>query len=121
MPNSQDPTLFSAAAARRITAATSRSELLPFDQRTKRRRRYPIGGWALVKNATSASSIGGISGSTPGTGTATIDDFSPATGNLTARSGTVTVRNRFTATIASGKGLVIAMVDGAWFILSVNC
>jgi hypothetical protein len=70
------------------------------------------------KGATSTTSISANSGSTPGTGTATLDDMGDTSFSSSGIS--VTVYNRTEKTIASGSKMLVGLVDGKWFVLLVE-
>jgi hypothetical protein len=83
------------------------------------RTRYPVGKGPAIRRATLTTTLTARSGSTPGTGTATLRVFDgTVTSDLTA---TVTVRNDFTSSVASGKVIAIVHTDGAWWVLSADC
>lgn len=113
------PVVFSRRDAERL-----RKMLLDYERRPRNdpppRGRYPVGrGGGMVRRAILTSTVTARSGSIPGTGTATLRDFD---GTVTSDSTlSVTVRNDFTSSVASGKVVAIVYTDGAWWLLTADC
>lgn len=71
------------------------------------------------KNAVATSAITAASGTTPGTGTATVYDYDGT--SLSAGQTGVTIKNRYTTAVTSGNDLVITYMDGWWWVTGEEC
>lgn len=113
--------LFTREGAERVAAATEIVERAVKGGGPGRARRWPVGvGSFTHKIAKSGGSgVPALTGTTPGSGLVTLQDFAPTT--LTAQSGTVTAYNVSTTAVAANKYLVLAYVDGFWFIVMESC
>jgi hypothetical protein len=97
-------------------------------QVTEREYRNPVlpgrivAAWQVApcKLAVSTSSIGAGTVAAPGSGTITLYDFDSGGGTAAAGDTGITVWN-IGGAIASSADLIVADVDGAWFVIVVKC
>jgi hypothetical protein len=74
------------------------------------------------KLAITTSTISAASGSTPGSGTATLQLFNGATYSaISATYASVTVFNSTSSTIPSGNLIQLKRIDGYWFVDVASC
>ena len=76
-------------------------------------------GAAVVKYPVTTSTISALSGSTLGSGTITLYDRSG--GTIAAGLTGETCYSRFTTSTPSGRGVIVAWVDGAWSLVAEDC
>ncbi len=113
------PASFDERSARRIAQVVRDRERDP----RKRPQRAATPSVVLpTRNAMTTSTITARSGSTKGTGTVTLYvDDATGTGNDVVLQAGVTVWNPYTASIASGTWVVVAIVDGLPQIQGASC
>jgi len=76
--------------------------------------------YAILKYAVTTSTITALSGSTLGSGTITLYDRTTGATIAAGLTGQ-TCYSRFTTATPSGRGVIVAWVDGAWSLVAEDC
>jgi hypothetical protein len=120
-PDKKQPTVFSKAAADRITKAVSRSELLPFDPRTPMRRRYPVGtdNGSMIPVKSGGSGISAGSMASPASATCTMCKWN-GTG-IETNDRTVTVYNKWSTGVPANVIMDCYWWAGKLWVASYDC
>lgn len=115
-PVGNGPVMLDRASAERVADATRYYESMV---RGRDRTSPPrLGGVNAFQLAVTTSTVGPGTATTPGTGTAAFQRFNGA--SVSADADTTTVYNYHDKTVATGKLVLLAWVQGYWFVVDVR-
>lgn len=118
----EDPCFISEGTARRLVEGLKDYEKDPLLPRKRPASSYRTNPGFAVKLAIATSSISAHSGSTLGSGSATlykVNQSSPTT--YSSLSTSITIYNAADVAIASGSLMIVIRIDGFWFAILWSC